>query len=389
MSDAATKLREEDLLAALGAGGGSAAPGSANVAPSDASAKPGDANGGAVATTSAGGALLSVDDFAAALTEIENLGPLTGKPQAPPRPGRSIATDTPAERSSPAAAPPQPTTEPEPEPEAAQPTATEPPPPETPKSNSEPISAAGIRPPAESPPVETATVPPAASSASETAAAAAAAAAAKGLKFKIGKKGAGGELSAPSAPATRMPDALAPGAAPSALALPALSPAVRLGKRVIRVVEAALDAVHRPLARISPNLLPVIGVCALTTIGVSALSIIALPILFPSRDAISYLDERIAALDAPKVEKPRPEAGGHGAEKPTKEAGGGHGDAKTRKKDEGDGHGEAKPKKKEGGSGHAAAAKSESKSATAKAAPAAKPGGAKKADAAKKSAAGH
>jgi hypothetical protein len=362
MSEVATKLREEDLLAAFSASAKTAAPEPTSAAQREASANRDDANGGA---------LLSADDFAAALAEIENNGTVAAKPQAPPRPGRSTAVDEPPER--PAAAVPSTPQTIEPPSAAEQPTVAEQPPAETPRSAPTPVDPAGIRPSAEAPPPATATTPPPTPTASE---AAAAAVAAKGLKFTIGKKGVGGLAPATPAMSGRVTDTAQSGAAPSTLDLPALSPAVRLGKRVIRVVEAALDAVHRPLARISPNLLPVIGVCALTTIGVSTLSIVALPILFPSRDAISYLDERIAALDAPKVEKPKPDASEHGAEKPKKDAADGHGDGKAKPKTEGDGHGESKPKKKEG-DGHGTAAKS----TTPKSATSVKSGGAKKADA--------
>jgi hypothetical protein len=130
-------------------------------------------------------------------------------------------------------------------------------------------------------------------------------------------------------------------------------------------------------------LLPILGVCALTTIGVSALSIIVLPILFPARDAISFLEERVSALDAPKVEKPKAESSGQAAEKPKKDDDDGHGEAKPKKRDASSGHGDAKPKTKTDSSGHAAAGKNETTTATVKHAPAAKSG------AAKKSSAGH
>lgn len=193
------------------------------------------------------------------------------------------------------------------------------------------------------------------------------------MKFKIGKKGGGLSESLSGAAAARRADALG---------FPAMSPLVRLGKRLVRWAERVLDAVHRPLERISPKLLPIVGVCALTTIAVSALSIILLPILFPSRDAISFLEERVAALDAPKVEKPKAEAGGHGPEKTKQDEGDGHGESNPKKKAASSGQGDAKSKTKEDGSDHAAAAKKETTTAAAKSAPAAKSGGAKKSSAA-------
>lgn len=150
------------------------------------------------------------------------------------------------------------------------------------------------------------------------------AAPAKGLKFAIGKKAPAGVASsvdksadAPPDPATASPAGQDP--PPETATVPA-SPRAQLLKRLIRAVEAGLDAIHKPIYARMPGVLRLIGIWSLCTIVVSLAFIFGLPVLMSHNDAISHLEQCLLALSggAPAVnaeEGEKEQAESHGADK--------------------------------------------------------------------------
>jgi hypothetical protein len=144
----------------------------------------------------------------------------------------------------------------------------------------------------------------------------------KTVQFKIRKQGTAAVTVAPE---TEAPAPVAPAPTPSPPAparaprwrfrIPIPSIPVTLGwKRAYRVVDAGLELVNAPLARLKPGARNLIGWLALATIGVSLLSAFLLPLLMPRRDAITFLEERLAAMEARKHAPPAEgEGAGHGA----------------------------------------------------------------------------
>jgi len=147
----------------------------------------------------------------------------------------------------------------------------------------------------------------------------------KKLRFKIGAAPAGPTSTpsaAPPAPAEpqRIESAPPPAAdqsvAPSAsvaeeLALPtapsALQPVVPrtpTAKRLSRGVERALDALNRPLAWMPPQWRALTGWLSLATLLVSTLALVLLPVVFPHRDALTFLHEKRVALQARSAQPP-------------------------------------------------------------------------------------
>ena len=76
-----------------------------------------------------------------------------------------------------------------------------------------------------------------------------------------------------------------------------------LSKRIYRALDQALDRVNRPFERLGTGVRALVGWVALATLIVSILAIVLMPLVLPHRDAIVFLQEKRAQLDAPP---PRP-----------------------------------------------------------------------------------
>lgn len=152
-------------------------------------------------------------------------------------------------------------------------------------------------------------------------------AAGKGLKFSIGKKAASESAvvtesppgSAGSGPAETTPEV---GPIPETKAA-AAEPHTRLSKRLIRAIEAGLDAIHKPFVSRMPGALKFVGIWSLCTIVVSLVVILGLPVLMARNDALSHLEHCLLSLssDSPPAadDAEKVEAGeSHGSEKPKK-----------------------------------------------------------------------
>jgi hypothetical protein len=81
--------------------------------------------------------------------------------------------------------------------------------------------------------------------------------------------------------------------------LSAAPPVTPLSKRLYRAIDRALDALNRPFAGLSNTQRALVGWVALTTLIVSILAIILMPIVLPHHDAITFLEEKRAQLDMP------------------------------------------------------------------------------------------
>ncbi len=130
----------------------------------------------------------------------------------------------------------------------------------------------------------------------------------------------GGKTPAPLSPSARVEKATLASATASAPARLSM-PTTRVWKRIYRVSDALMDAVNFPLSWASESMRAAIGYAALASIVVSSAWLLLTPIVLPQRDAITYLQERRAALDAPP-----PEEDGHGGQPADAHGGGdGHG----------------------------------------------------------------
>lgn len=94
--------------------------------------------------------------------------------------------------------------------------------------------------------------------------------------------------------------------------LPELTPQVTWDRRLYRVMDVALDGFHWPFRWLSPKLKELIGWCAVATLVVAVLAALLLPILFPRRDAVDFLQDRVRAMHAP-AEPAEADAKGGGA----------------------------------------------------------------------------
>jgi hypothetical protein len=85
---------------------------------------------------------------------------------------------------------------------------------------------------------------------------------------------------------------------------PIARPVVPLGKRISRAVDNGLDTINQPFERIDRRTRTLVGCVAATTLVISILAMILMPLLMPHRDAIVFLQEKKAALKSPPpVEK--------------------------------------------------------------------------------------
>jgi hypothetical protein len=112
----------------------------------------------------------------------------------------------------------------------------------------------------------------------------------KKLRFKIGKKTTKPKAAASPPPAAPRKRKELP---------PAIQPTTSWGKRLFRVADEALDKVNRPFERMQERTKALVGCAALTTLIVSVLAMVAMPLILPHRDATMFLQEKRAALDAP------------------------------------------------------------------------------------------
>ncbi|MBU0616106.1 MAG: hypothetical protein KKI02_00145 [Planctomycetes bacterium] len=115
----------------------------------------------------------------------------------------------------------------------------------------------------------------------------------KKFRFQIGKKPA-----EKNTPRSQPPDE-------RRRAVLATQPLTLRGKRLYRTVDEGLDTLNRPFDQLGERTRTLVGYVALTTLIVSILAMILIPLILPHRDAVLFLQERRAALDvAPPVEEP-------------------------------------------------------------------------------------
>jgi len=108
----------------------------------------------------------------------------------------------------------------------------------------------------------------------------------RALRFKIGKKPAVAADSQPAPPdATGGADIVA-------------VPVVSLGKRLYRATDAAFELTNRPFGFVSGGSRVLVGQIAIATIVVSALSAIAIPLVRSDGNAVAFVRERRADLEA-------------------------------------------------------------------------------------------
>jgi hypothetical protein len=76
-------------------------------------------------------------------------------------------------------------------------------------------------------------------------------------------------------------------------------PTVTLGKRAYRLLDAVLTWLNRPFGWVPPGIRGALGVFGLTTLAVFLLALIIKPILMPSTDAFTFLEECLAKAQSP------------------------------------------------------------------------------------------
>ena len=141
-------------------------------------------------------------------------------------------------------------------------------------------------------PVSSDSTPPVGNEPQREAAPAAPRAVRKKPRFQVGEK------SAESVAVNRPPDEHRDAA-------PIARPVAPLGKRLSRAVDNGLDTINQPFERIDRRTRTLVGYVAATTLAISILATILMPLVMPHRDAIVFLQEKRAALNSPPpVEKP-------------------------------------------------------------------------------------
>ena len=73
-------------------------------------------------------------------------------------------------------------------------------------------------------------------------------------------------------------------------------------KKIVRVLDQVLEAINRPFENVGEQGRKVLGLIALMTTIISLLAIYLMPKILPNRDAVVFLQERIAELHAPTPE---------------------------------------------------------------------------------------
>jgi len=79
-------------------------------------------------------------------------------------------------------------------------------------------------------------------------------------------------------------------------------------KGICRLVDRALDTLNKPFARFSSQVRNAIGLAAIATVVISIAALLVLPRLMPRRDAVSFLREKRAQLDARPTAPAPPES---------------------------------------------------------------------------------
>jgi hypothetical protein len=106
------------------------------------------------------------------------------------------------------------------------------------------------------------------------------------LRFQVGKKAVKERAAACHPPDQRRE------------ALRAIQPTTPLARRAFRLVDRVLDTINRPFERMGERTRSLAGYIALTTVLVSILAMILMPLILPHRSAVTFLLEKRAALDA-------------------------------------------------------------------------------------------
>lgn len=113
----------------------------------------------------------------------------------------------------------------------------------------------------------------------------------KKMRLKIGDQQLGGAGAAQGSDEPKPPSPANPGKL--------VIPATPIGKRIYRAVDAVLRWIDRPFSKLDPAAKSMIGRAALTSIVVSILLTVLVPLMFPHLDAIMFLEEKVAELPEP------------------------------------------------------------------------------------------
>lgn len=124
------------------------------------------------------------------------------------------------------------------------------------------------------------------------------------LRAGLGRKS--GDASPEETP--QQPAATEEQTAPAAEALPA--------KGICRLVDRALDTLNKPFDRFGGQVRNAIGLGAIATVVISIAALLVLPRLMPHRDAVSFLREKRAQLDARRTAPAPPESPTAGNDSP-------------------------------------------------------------------------
>jgi hypothetical protein len=79
-------------------------------------------------------------------------------------------------------------------------------------------------------------------------------------------------------------------------------------KGICRLVDRALDTLNKPFDRFGSQVRNAIGFAAIATVVISVTALLVLPRMFPHRDAVSFLREKRAQLDARRTAPAPPES---------------------------------------------------------------------------------
>jgi hypothetical protein len=119
----------------------------------------------------------------------------------------------------------------------------------------------------------------------------------KKLRFEIGKKSAKERAAASAEPAKPAKADRLDRLHKQKEAVRAIQPVTPWGKRLFRLADQGLDTINRPFERVGDRARNLVGYAALTTVIVSLLAMILMPLIMPHRDAIMFLQEKRAALE--------------------------------------------------------------------------------------------
>lgn len=163
--------------------------------------------------------------------------------------------------------------------------------------------------------------PPAVESPASAPAGPAAGAPAKKLEFKLGSKGAAAPGKDKDKPATkfeaRRPTRKTPASEeppPEPIERPnVLLPTISFARRVLRWIDAAVEFLNLPGRRLAPEIRDAIGVAALLTLAMSLGAWLVLPRVLPYRDAVRFLEAKVAEAPPTSRAAESPKEGGESA----------------------------------------------------------------------------